>query len=352
MVNKCAVWGCKRGYENQEQEKQDEDYHAFHFPVGEKKEHLLQEWMKFVNRNNWTPTKNSVICEFHFEEHLINKGQRWTLKWKSNPIPSIFTDEMKTIPKSVLPTPAPPPRKPPAKRNYQDDEIDSFLSRDIIKNFAEIGEEHAPTGYSCNKTTDHIVFYNLSYVEGFPVILESIKVDDNLHVQLQYNGHAVPLPAWFTAGRNASLTRFSQLNEFPNAIRIVAESSETSRSLLSEMLDMANYKPKGRPPYSSAMIRFALHLRYTSFQAYKILLEKFPLPSISTLRKIQQGGVDALKAVKKLREEGHMSSDVVLMVDEMYLQKGTSYQGGEYIGEDEAGELYKGIACFMIVGLK
>ena len=100
------------------------------------------------------------------------------------------------------------------------------------------------------------------------------------------------------------------------------------------------------------MIRFALHLRYTSLQSYKLLLEKFPLPSISTLHKIQKGGVDALKAVKKLREEGHMSSDVILMVDEMFLQKETSYKGGEYIGEDEAGELYKGIACFMIVGLK
>ena len=177
-------------------------------------------------------------------------------------------------------------------------------------------------------------------------------MDKNLHVQLQYNGHAIPLPSWFTVGRNAKLTRYSQLSEFPNAIRIVAEASASSKSLLSEMLDMVNYKPKGRPPYSSNMIRFALHLRYTSFQAYKLLLEKFPLPSISTLNKIQKGGVDALKAVKKLLDEGHMSSDVILMVDEMFLQKGTSYQAGEYIGEDETGELYKGIACFMIVGLK
>ena len=40
------------------------------------------------------------------------------------------------------------------------------------------------------------------------------------------------------------------------------------------------------------------------------------------------------------------------MVDEMFLQKETSYQTGDYVGEDEEGELYKGIACFMIVGLK
>ena len=40
------------------------------------------------------------------------------------------------------------------------------------------------------------------------------------------------------------------------------------------------------------------------------------------------------------------------MVDETFLQKQASYQSGDYDGEDEEGELYKGIACFMIVGLK
>ena len=184
------------------------------------------------------------------------------------------------------------------------------------------------------------------------MIFESIKVDQSLHVQLQFNGHPVPLPAWFTKGRNATLTRFSQLNNFPNAIRVVSEETECSRSLLNEMLDISNYQAKGRPPYSSAMIRFALHLRYTSLQSYKLLLEEFPMPSISTLHRIQAGGVDSLKAAKKLREKGHISSDVILMVDEMFLQKEASYQSGDYVGEDEEGELYKGIACFIIVGLK
>ena len=139
------------------------------------------------------------------------------------------------------------------------------------------------------------------------MIFESIKVDQSLHVQLQFNGHLVPLPAWFTKGRNATLTRFSQLNNFPNAIRVVSEETECSRSLLNEMLDISNYQAKGRPSYSSAMIRFALHLRHTSLQSYKLLLEKFPLPSISTLHRIQAGGVDSLKA-KKLAKRSNCDS--------------------------------------------
>ena len=43
------------------------------------------------------------------------------------------------------------------------------------------------------------------------------------------------------------------------------------------------------------MIRYALHLRYIQLQAYRFLLEKSSMLSLSRLNSIQQGGVDALK---------------------------------------------------------
>ena len=51
------------------------------------------------------------------------------------------------------------------------------------------------------------------------------------------------------------------------------------------------------------MIRYALHLRYTSSQAYRLLLEKSLMLPLSLLNNIQQGGVDALKALKTLYEK-------------------------------------------------
>ena len=51
------------------------------------------------------------------------------------------------------------------------------------------------------------------------------------------------------------------------------------------------------------MIRYALHLRYTSSQAYRLLLEKSLMLSLSLLNNIQQGCVDALKALKTLYEK-------------------------------------------------
>ena len=62
-------------------------------------------------------------------------------------MPTMLTDEMKAMPQSVQPTLAAPPRKPPAKRTYQEDEINAFLSQDIIGDFSELNSTHAPPGF-------------------------------------------------------------------------------------------------------------------------------------------------------------------------------------------------------------
>ena len=88
--------------------------------------------------------------------------------------------------------------------------------------------------------------------------------------------------------------------------------------------------------YSSEIIQYALLLRYTSFQSYKLLLDEFSLPSISLLNKIKEGKIDALKVSKLLLENSSISKDIVVLFDEMHLQKCVD----------------KSIVCFMIIGLK
>ena len=73
----------------------------------------------------------------------------------------------------------------------------------------------------------------------------------------------------------------------------------------------------------------------------KMLLQKFPLPSFALLKKLQKGGPDSLRSVEILLQEDAISSDVVLMADEMYLQKCTKFRRGEFIGVDENGDLLK-----------
>ena len=60
-----------------------------------------------------------------------------------------------------------------------------------------------------------------------PKILESIKVDTNLHVQLQFNGNTISQPSWFISGHqcNAKLTRVSMLENLTAYICSVASAS-------------------------------------------------------------------------------------------------------------------------------
>ena len=109
---------------------------------------------------------------------------------------------------------------------------------------------------------------------------------------------------------------------------------------------------KTRPVCAPDIIRFAIMLRYTSVQSYKLLLDEFRSPSLSLLRKIVTGDIDAAKLAKLLQDEEKMSGDACLIFDEMYLQKCEEYTGGQLIGAATNVELYKGIVSFMIIGIK
>ena len=60
MVNTCVAVECESGYLSQSRSSKDE-VNSFCFPI--KKTHLLFYWERFVNRQEWKPTKNSVLCE-------------------------------------------------------------------------------------------------------------------------------------------------------------------------------------------------------------------------------------------------------------------------------------------------
>ena len=84
MVNKCVVPGCKSGYDFSDNPS------SFRFPF--KRADLMPEWKQFVNRPNWTPSSNSVICCKHFDKKFIFDGEkRKKLKWNLDPIPTIRT---------------------------------------------------------------------------------------------------------------------------------------------------------------------------------------------------------------------------------------------------------------------
>ena len=148
------------------------------------------------------------------------------------------------------------------------------------------------------------------------------------------------------------LNKKSILANFPSYIRNFSESRTSSTSIIDELVKIRFKKPDGRPKFTPEVLQFALILRYTSLSACKLLLNHFPLPSIRLLNKLSAGGVEPLKSAKLLLNEKKMDKDVILLLDEMYLQKEVQYHQGQLLGTDQDGNLYKGIVTFMIVGLR
>ena len=68
-------------------------------------------------------------------------------------------------------------------------------------------------------------------------------------------------------------------------------------------------------------------------------MKNFAFPSLSPLKKSTEGKLDAVKCPKSLKWQGVICEDIVLMFDEMYLQKCEEYCGGEIIGANENNEL-------------
>ena len=114
------------------------------------------------------------------------------------------------------------------------------------------------------------------------------EIDSELHVKLFYKGCFVPLPQWFRQGHDCRLSRKSMLENF----HVYLESYIENISSIFDELQKHMFTKK--PVYSAEILRCALLLQYISIQSYRMLLEHFPLPSLSLLRKISSGTIDAV----------------------------------------------------------
>ena len=87
--------------------------------------------MKFLNRTDDVQAlKNIFLCQHHFEDkYLNNSGSRVWLKMDMKPVPTIFSDSQKCVPKSLSPT-VTKQRKQPTIRVLQEDELEKIQNKD------------------------------------------------------------------------------------------------------------------------------------------------------------------------------------------------------------------------------
>ena len=342
MPNKCCVIGCRANYQYGPSKP------VFKFPDDTV---FSNKWVAFLNRQDFQPGKYSVICIDHFEERFIIQHQnKVALNYSLNPIPTIHPSH---IPLSLVSVPS-ESRKLPAVRIFQPDELESFKSSHEISTFEDVIRyiEHSAEYRDLHTdiSDDSITAYRVVICSGIATIQECIHIDNNLHVKLSFEGCPIPLPGYIDRAKGSRLTSLDMLTNLPVYCRNAESTCETD--IIGELLKLKYYNPKGRPPYSATVLRFALIMRYTSNSAYRYLEKFLPLPSFSLLYKLKSHHIDTCKGLISLRENSLFSNDAVLLLDEMYLQQEVQYDGRDLSGCDSKLQMYKSVLCFMVVSLK
>ena len=239
-----------------------------------------------------------------------------------NLLRTIHSQNLRDNMPSVLPN-LTPIKKLPFQRVYQPDEIPSKAYTDMkIISFQEVNKnlmKWLDESYKFSSFNDHVVYYKIEVNESSILkVFECIRVDDKFHVQLFQNGSPIPLPQWATVmvPLLKSWERFAW---------------KRNRNIL--LLSPARHSCSDTHHYQM--------LHY-------MLLKQFNLPLIYLLSKLKQGSINSNKRVKILNESGNISEEVILM----FLQRSEEFVGGNLIGSDDSGALYKWIESFRIVGLK
>ena len=73
--------------------------------------------------------------------------------------------------------------------------MQDFNENETIFSFEELNENHSPPGFQFRKTDDCVLQFDEK--TSFPKVLECIRVDKELDVQLQFSGNPLPLPLPF-----------------------------------------------------------------------------------------------------------------------------------------------------------
>ena len=128
-----------------------------------------------------------------------------------------------------------------------------------------------------------------------PEVTGCIQIDSELHVKRFYKRCSVPVLQRFRKGQNCCLSRKSMLEHFP----VYLESYIENISPIFDELQKHMFSKK--PVYSAEIVRYALLLRYTSIQSFRMPLEHFPLPSLSLLHKISSGTINTVKCAQILK---------------------------------------------------
>ena len=188
MPNRCCVINCQGNYaarkneDDKEVSKKNSYIPVFKFPAEDEVERR-KKWVNFAQRQNWAPSKYSVICIRHFDERYIDRlKERVYLKPCAVPTKHCKETPQYLNKKEVCERTDPSERKA-AHVARHDEKITAWLNEDNIDNFTQLKEsitQKCKTDpWNQSSSSDYIVFYLCDFTEN-PKILVTVKIDQYL----------------------------------------------------------------------------------------------------------------------------------------------------------------------------
>lgn len=190
MPRRCCVPGCTANYKN------EGNYTTvFYFP---KEPTLHDKWIKCINRDDFVPGKEAVVCIKHFHEQVIVREDRFT---QPDGTEIIIPRKRLTLTEQACPTifpgqPSYMSKHLPKKRKAPDDRMEAMLKRDEetfqkmleednIKDYADFKlkvEAKVLSPWMFSVIDDVTIIYKMNFSE-IPRCDASFKVFPNLTVK-------------------------------------------------------------------------------------------------------------------------------------------------------------------------
>ncbi|CAH2011665.1 unnamed protein product [Acanthoscelides obtectus] len=151
MPKRCCVPGCKGNYEA---ELRSTPYRSvFRFP---KNEELKSKWLASIPRKDWSPSKDSVVCDAHFQQAEIVRTETYVLqdgsantvtlsrpKLSEGAVPSVFPNVPSCLSKRQVSSRTDPAIRQDKILQRHENLVSEFQEKDKITGFSDLLENYS-----------------------------------------------------------------------------------------------------------------------------------------------------------------------------------------------------------------
>ena len=351
MVRKCCVTGCKSNYLTE-----GEKVTVYRLPSNSEER---QRWIKAIPRDNVPDSPHTVVCAKHFPPDFpVIK-----IKGKSRPRdpPSIFEN----IPKSLIPTPA-PPKRPTIKatsssRSAKEDELSTFLMHDTISSFETFCSNLSQHKFELEVTPilfgDYVIIQSKELCADNSCIPKYVlKIKQDFNYDAFHMGINCPIST-LVRNRIFLCNKWSTIGEVLRYLNCM--DTDNKKDVLMQQIDAMsrlNSNNVHEQKYSPEMIVRGFEYFAKSRSLYQQLRIDYQLPSVTTLTKLTSkvSNMDDKSFMKNVfLSLSLMQKNCILLIDEVYVKPMLTYHGGELFGSsvNDNSQLAKTVLAFMIVCL-